>query len=62
MPRKATNFLEGVPRYKSLSVDADVVEKLGVIAEGLEAKFGFRPTVSQTLRHIMSSITLPGDD
>lgn len=40
-------------KYKNISVDADLVEKLNMKADELEHEFGFRPTLSQTLRHIL---------
>lgn len=49
MPRKATNN----GRYKNITVDADIITILTAKGEELEERFGFRPTVSQTLRYVL---------
>lgn len=49
MPRKATNN----GRYKNITVDADIIDIINTKAAALEETFGFRPTVSQTLRHVL---------
>lgn len=41
------------PKYKNMSVDADIVDTLNAVAEKLQEEFGFRPTLSQTLRHLL---------
>ena len=41
------------PKYKNMSVDADIVDTLNDKAEALKEEFGFKPTLSQTLRHIL---------
>lgn len=41
------------PKYRNMSVDADIVDTLAAIAEKLKEEFGFRPTLSQTLRHLL---------
>ena len=43
-------------KYKNLTVDAEVVEILNAMADQLTAKLGFRPTISQTLRHLIKSL------
>jgi hypothetical protein len=40
-------------KTKNVTVDADLVELLNVAADRLEEKIGFRPTLSQTLRHLI---------
>lgn len=46
-----------VSRYKAnvrnVSIDADLVEQLNATADALETQFGFRPTLSQTMRHLI---------
>lgn len=41
------------PKYRNMSVDADIVDTLNAIAEKLKEEFGFKPTLSQTLRHLL---------
>ena len=41
------------PKYRNISVDADIVETLNAKAAELEKLFGFKPTLSQTLRHVL---------
>ena len=53
MPRKALNVKDGKPRYKGLTVDAEVVDMLHDRATEFTLEFGFRPTLSQTIRHIL---------
>lgn len=53
MPRKALNN----GRYKSITVDADVIDIINAKAATLEETFGFKPTVSQTLRYVMRKET-----
>lgn len=53
MPRKELNMKDGKPRYKGITIDADLAEALNARADELFDQFGFRPTISQTLRHIM---------
>jgi len=38
---------------KNLTLDADLVEALNVAADELAKVFGFRPTLSQTVRHLI---------
>jgi hypothetical protein len=42
------------PKYKNMSVDADIVDILSNVSDKLKEEFGFRPTLSQTLRHLLS--------
>jgi hypothetical protein len=53
MPRKDVNFKTGEARYKNISVDADVIALLNSKADELEGRFGFRPTLSQTVRYLV---------
>ena len=43
----------GAKGTKNITVDADLVDVLNDCADKLEVKFGFRPTLSQTLRHLV---------
>lgn len=45
-------------QVRNITVDADIQEKLSKLQDHLEARLGFRPTISQTLRHL---IKLSGD-
>lgn len=40
-------------KTKNITVDADLVEILGKKADELADVFGFRPTLSQTVRHLI---------
>lgn len=54
MPRKAANKTpSGATRYKNITVDTDIIALLKAKADELEAMFGFRPSISQTLRHMI---------
>ena len=54
MPRKAINKKpDGTVRYKNITVDEDIIALLNQRATELEFGFGFKPTISQTLRHII---------
>jgi hypothetical protein len=53
MPRKATNG----GKYRNITVDADIIEILRAKANELEEAFGFKPTVSQTLRYVLKKET-----
>lgn len=41
------------PKYRNISVDADIVDIINRMADELEGQFKFRPTLSQTLRHVL---------
>lgn len=48
---------------KNITVDADIQDALGEVANMFEAKFGFRPTLSQTIRHLITySKKAPADE
>jgi hypothetical protein len=38
---------------KPVRLDADLMQAIDDAADKLESEFGFRPTVSQTLRHLL---------
>lgn len=40
-------------KFKNVSLDADLVEALNAMADKLESEFGFRPTLSQTVRFLI---------
>ena len=40
-------------KFKTIAVDVETVEAINVTADKLEAQCGFRPTLSQTLRHLL---------
>lgn len=42
-------------RHKSVSIDGDLLDMLNSIANGLVDKFGFRPSISQTVRYLLST-------
>jgi hypothetical protein len=40
-------------KYRNISVDADLVEKINKVADNLKKTMGFRPTISQTIRFLV---------
>lgn len=40
-------------KTKNISVDAELVAMLNETADDLETELGFRPTLSQTLKHLL---------
>lgn len=40
-------------KFKNITLDADLVEALNATADKMEAEFGFRPTLSQAVRHLI---------
>ena len=58
MPRVSLNKkADGTVRYKNITVDADIIDILNAKAAALEETFGFKPTVSQTLRYVLKKET-----
>ena len=54
MPRPSISERKGTVRlYKNITVDADIIAILNAKAAELEETFGFKPTVSQTLRYVL---------
>lgn len=54
MPRSYVRKKTGTVRsYKNISVDPDIIDMLNQKAAELEHGFGFKPTISQTLRCIL---------
>jgi hypothetical protein len=45
------------PKYRNVTVDADLVEMMNQKANELELIFGFRPTLSQTIRYVLKKET-----
>lgn len=45
---------EKAPRWKNVTLDADLIEALNAAADKLRGKFGFRPTLSQTVRYLIN--------
>lgn len=41
----------GPVKYRNVTVDADLVAAINQRADELEPIFGFRPSISQTIRH-----------
>jgi hypothetical protein len=39
-------------KYKNVSIDSDIVDILNSLADELVDSFGFRPTLSQTIRYL----------
>ena len=54
MSRTKNNPVEN--KKKNITVDADLVEKISAIANSLEPEFGFRPTVTQAIRHLFHTL------
>jgi len=40
-------------KSKNITVDADIQDALNAVADDFEGRFGFRPTLSQTIRHLI---------
>ena len=43
-------------KFKTIAVDAETVEAITATADRLEDQFGFRPTLSQALRHLLKKV------
>ena len=57
MPRKSINVKpDGSKRYKNITVDADIIDSLNQLAGEIEAIFGFKPTISQTVRYLIKRL------
>jgi hypothetical protein len=53
MPRAEIRNKDGAVRYRNITVDSDIIDLLNAKADDLTEMFGFRPTLSQTLRYLM---------
>jgi RecJ-like exonuclease len=51
---KAASTAKSNAKVKNVTIDADLVEALNRVADELALVFGFRPTISQTLRHLIN--------
>lgn len=40
-------------KFKNVTLDADLVDALNLVSDKLEPELGFRPTLSQTVRHLI---------
>ena len=47
--------LRAKQKTKNMTIDADLVPLLNRVADKLETEFGFRPTLSQSIRHLIKS-------
>lgn len=52
-PRRGRPPVDEPKPRKNVSLEPDIQELLGRAQDQLEAQFGFRPTLSQTVRHIL---------
>ena len=43
-------------KLRNITVDADLIGALNVAADRLENDLGFRPTLSQTVRHLVRKV------
>lgn len=43
-------------KFKNIAIDAELVEMLNATADKLNATFGFRPTLSQTIKHLLRKV------
>jgi hypothetical protein len=41
---------------KNVTIDAELVQTLNEAADGLQGKFGFRPTLSQTIHYLIKRL------
>jgi hypothetical protein len=46
-------ILKGKKLWKNVSLDAEMVIMLNEAADKLQTKFGFRPTLSQTIKYLI---------
>jgi len=46
----------------SIAVDRDLLNELKAISDSLEAQLGFRPSMSQALRHLLMKVGWKGKD
>ena len=53
MPRAGTNGTKGNRKYHNLTVDADVHVALVAHQDRLAGAFGFKPSLSQVVRHLI---------
>lgn len=54
--QRATAKLTAKAKIKNISLDADLVDALNAAADKLGTEFGFRPTLSQTVRHMIKRL------
>jgi hypothetical protein len=52
--REASAAKVNGPRWRNVTLDADLVQSLNGAADRLRQKFGFRPTLSQTVRYLVN--------
>ena len=52
--RKRVATAKSNAKVKNVTLDADLVEALNRVADTLYGQFGFRPTLSQVLRHLIN--------
>jgi hypothetical protein len=44
----------GVPhKYKNITIDTELADRIGLLCTALSSEFGFRPTISQSLRYVI---------
>lgn len=43
-------------KTKNVTLDADLVDALNASCDKLEIEFGFRPTLSQAVRHLIKKV------
>lgn len=46
--------LNAKQKVKNVTLDADLLAALNTVADKLEAEMGFRPTLSQAVRHLIN--------
>jgi hypothetical protein len=42
-------------KFKNVALDADLVDAINTVADTMEPDLGFRPTLSQTVRHLIKT-------
>lgn len=60
MPRAGTNGPEGARKYRNVTIDADVHAALVVQQDRLEKAMGFKPSLSQVVRHLIHAAPTDG--
>ena len=63
MPRKIANTADesGTKIYRNVTIDSEVQELLNAAQQNLEKEFGFKPSISQTIRFLIKRAAIGGD-
>lgn len=56
MPKAGTNGTPGQRKYRNVTMDAEVHEALVTEQDRLRRQWGFRPSLSQVVRHLLFAV------